>query len=99
MKRIILVVVALFGVFTLLYLAADALGWMDPETLRSLLDGLARSGWGRPAVAGGIAGLLAVDLLLPVPSSVVMTLAGVLLGFWAGLATSLVGGVVGGALG
>jgi len=41
------------------------------------------SGW---ASAGAIGALLALDVFLPVPSSVVSTAAGVLLGFWRGTA-------------
>lgn len=49
------------------------------------------------AVAAG--GLLAFDIFLPVPSSLVSTAAGALLGFWGGLATSWVGMCLGCALG
>jgi uncharacterized membrane protein YdjX (TVP38/TMEM64 family) len=41
------------------------------------------SGW---ATAGAIGALLALDVFLPVPSSIVSTGAGVLLGFWRGAA-------------
>jgi uncharacterized membrane protein YdjX (TVP38/TMEM64 family) len=54
------------------------------------------TGW----VAGFvIAGLLAADLALPVPSSVLSTAAGALFGFWAGLATSWIGMTAGAWLG
>lgn len=46
------------------------------------------SGW---ATAGAIGGLLALDLFLPVPSSIVSTGAGVLLGFWRGAAVVWMG--------
>ncbi|MFP2910634.1 DedA family protein, partial [Pyxidicoccus sp. 3LFB2] len=42
-------------------------------------------------VAGVLGGLLAGDIFLPVPSSLVSTAAGGLLGFWGGLATNWVG--------
>lgn len=51
-----------------------------------LADEWMRAG-GHPAyAAAGITGLLAADVLLPVPSSVVSAAAGVLLGFWRGAA-------------
>jgi uncharacterized membrane protein YdjX (TVP38/TMEM64 family) len=50
-------------------------------------------------VALVLGGLLAGDLLLPVPSSLVSTAAGGLLGFWGGLATNWLGMMVGCALG
>jgi uncharacterized membrane protein YdjX (TVP38/TMEM64 family) len=49
--------------------------------------------------AGSIFGLLAFDVLLPVPSSIVSTAAGVLLGFWRGAAIVWTGMTVGCLLG
>ena len=49
------------------------------------------------AVAGLVSGLLAVDIFLPVPSSVVSTFAGKALGFWGGTAASWLGMSVGAA--
>jgi uncharacterized membrane protein YdjX (TVP38/TMEM64 family) len=54
---------------------------------------------GALAIAAPIVTLLAVDVLLPVPSSIVSTLAGALLGFPAGFAASLVGMTLGCQLG
>ena len=45
--------------------------------------------------AGAIAGLLALDIVLPVPSSIVSTAAGVLLGFAKGTAVCFIGMTVG----
>ena len=42
-----------------------------------------------------VIGLLAADLLLPVPSSVVITFSGKMLGFWGGMAASWCGMTVG----
>jgi uncharacterized membrane protein YdjX (TVP38/TMEM64 family) len=50
------------------------------------------SGW---ATAGAIGALLALDVFLPVPSSIVSTAAGVLLGFWQGAAVIWAGMTVG----
>lgn len=50
-------------------------------------------------VAAAVGGLLALDIFLPVPSSLVSTAAGALLGFWGGLATSWIGMCLGCALG
>lgn len=44
-----------------------------------------------------VVGLLAVDILLPVPSSVVSTFSGKMLGFWAGTAASWCGMTIGAA--
>jgi uncharacterized membrane protein YdjX (TVP38/TMEM64 family) len=66
----------------------DALG-------RWLAEGHA-SGWGSASI---IAGLLALDVFLPVPSSIVSTGAGVLLGFWRGAAVIWIGMTIGCAIG
>ncbi len=50
------------------------------------------SGW---ATAGAIGGLLAFDVFLPVPSSIVSTGAGALLGFGAGVAVIWIGMTLG----
>lgn len=62
---------------------------------RATLD-TAQARWMVAAAAGG---LLAFDIFLPVPSSLVSTAAGALLGFWGGLATSWTGMCIGCALG
>lgn len=59
------------------------------------------TGGGMPAtlVAAGIFALLALDVFLPVPSSIVSTGAGVLLGFWQGAAIVWLGMMAGCAVG
>ncbi len=54
------------------------------------------SGW---ASASIIAALLALDVFLPVPSSIISTGAGVLLGFWRGAAVIWIGMTIGCAIG
>lgn len=54
------------------------------------------SGW---LTAAAIGALLALDVFLPVPSSIVSTGAGVLLGFWRGLAVIWIGMTIGCVLG
>ena len=65
------------------------------------LDALARS-WiaqHNSSTAAIIVGLLAADLFLPIPSSLVMVLSGAAFGIWWGAALSLVGSVGGEWLG
>jgi uncharacterized membrane protein YdjX (TVP38/TMEM64 family) len=57
------------------------------------------SGTSRWLVAGAVFGLLALDVFLPVPSSIVSTAAGVLLGFWPGATIVWAGMMVGCVLG
>jgi uncharacterized membrane protein YdjX (TVP38/TMEM64 family) len=54
------------------------------------------SGWASASIIGA---LLALDVFLPVPSSIVSTGAGVLLGFWRGAAVIWIGMTVGCAIG
>jgi uncharacterized membrane protein YdjX (TVP38/TMEM64 family) len=63
----------------------------------ALAADMVRSSASRWLVAGGIVALLSLDVFLPVPSSIVSTAAGVLLGFWWGAAVVWVG-MMGGCL-
>ncbi len=58
-----------------------------------------RSETSRWLVAGAIFPLLALDVFLPVPSSIISTAAGALLGFWAGAAVVWAGMMAGCAIG
>lgn len=62
--------------------ALQVTDWLD----RSCPPGIA---------AASVIGLLAVDILLPVPSSVVSTFAGKVLGFWGGTVASCLGMTIG----
>jgi len=64
-----------------------------------LASELTRTGASRSAAAAGIFGLLALDVFLPVPSSIVATGAGVLLGLWTGTAVVWAGLMAGCVLG
>lgn len=48
-----------------------------------------------PAAAALVVGLLSIDLFLPVPSSLVMILSGVLFGVWRGALLALAGSLIG----
>ncbi len=61
------------------------------SSLSGWADQLMRSTRSRLMVSGAVAGLLAADLFLPIPSSVVSTAAGALLGFPLGVASSFAG--------
>ncbi len=66
------------------------------EQLATWLAAGNASGW---ATAGAIGALLALDVFLPVPSSIVSTGAGVLLGFWMGTAVIWIGMTLGCVIG
>jgi uncharacterized membrane protein YdjX (TVP38/TMEM64 family) len=69
------------------------------DRIERFAEGLVRSGAGRWTLGASLAALLALDVFLPVPSSMVSTAAGALLGFWGGLACSWTGMSCGCALG
>lgn len=60
---------------------------------------MTEGGTPRALVAAGVLALLALDVFLPVPSSIVSTGAGVLLGFWQGAAVVWLGMMAGCAVG
>lgn len=61
------------------------------QRMTSVVDRLVVPHASKPAVAAAIVSLLALDVFLPVPSSILSTAAGALLGFAAGLLASTVG--------
>ena len=61
-------------------------------TVNAWAEGLVAQAGQRPLVAGGLlALLLAVDIVVPVPSSLVSTACGMALGFWGGTCASFAG--------
>ncbi|MFG0318653.1 MAG: VTT domain-containing protein, partial [Planctomycetota bacterium JB042] len=85
------VTLSLVTLLTVTFLAAEALGLTDESLFRDRLLSLADREHGPALAASTIAGLLAADLVLPVPSSVLMTLAGFLCGVMLGAAASFAG--------
>jgi uncharacterized membrane protein YdjX (TVP38/TMEM64 family) len=61
------------------------------DSFNALADQLVRGGSSPGYVAAAIVGLLASDVFLPIPSSIVSAAAGVLLGFWRGAAAVWIG--------
>ncbi|HEX2295721.1 MAG TPA: VTT domain-containing protein [Actinomycetota bacterium] len=93
MRRYWAVAGVTFAAFTVVFVAVEAAGVSLLTDPRSAMDG---GGWAAGAI--GVS-LLAVDALLPVPSSVVMVLHGALYGAVAGAALSLAGRIAAAAVG
>jgi len=68
------------------------------EALEARITGWLDSALSPSTVAIAVVGLLSSDILLPVPSSVVSTLAGRVLGFWTGTGASWCGMTAGAAI-
>ncbi len=94
MKRFSIIIAAMLAFFTVGFLVADHFGYMDPEKVHQWFAGLQQTSRGQMAVAGIISGLLAVDLILPIPSSVIMAASGMLLGVWIGGIASFLGAIL-----
>lgn len=97
MRRFFGLVLTLFLLCSLAFVAADALGFGDAwihERIAAL-----ESSHGRVVAALVVFVLLVVDLVLPLPSSVLMTLSGALLGATAGTAVNAAGSLACSALG
>ncbi len=98
MKRFVTLTVGIFALLAMIFLVASSQGWTEGARYEVFLARV-RMGRGAWLAAVLIGGLLAADLVLPVPSSVLMVLAGALLGPWRGMAVSLAGAMAGALLG
>ncbi len=87
MKKFILVALMMLAVFAALFLIAEELGYTDATFVQEKIQTLHDSPNGKWVVAMAVVVLLGVDLVLPVPSSLVMAASGMFLG-------SVLGGVV-----
>ena len=94
MRRIVLLATALLAVFAASFLVCKHFGILTDESLRAWLGSLPPG-----AALGAVAGLLAADLVLPVPSSVVLAAGGAAAGWLpaaiAGTLGMLAGNVIG----
>lgn len=99
MKWLLRMALAMFLVFTLLFLLAEQMGWMTGAAVGGWMEAVRTSRGGTWLAAATVIGLLAGDLLLPVPSSVVMTLSGSVLGWVAGTAAAFVGAMASALIG
>lgn len=85
MRKFAAIAIALLILFSLAYILADILGYSDEEKAKEYLQ-IQLAGNGRFMIAGLIVLLLVVDIVLPIPSSVVMVFSGVAFGFfWGGI--------------
>ncbi len=92
MKRITLIVVLVAGTFLAGFGICLYFGWLTPEWTKNFL-----AGQNPEMVAAAVFGLLAADLVLPVPSSVVISAGGMLAG-WQVAAAAGTGGMLTGNL-
>lgn len=91
MKWLISIALSLFALFTLSYLLAEQAGWTDERWVSEQVLAIQERPGGTLLAGAVIASLLTLDLLFPVPSSILMILSGALLGFHSGWMVSLLG--------
>lgn len=99
MKKFAGIAVGLFIVFTVTYLVAEHFGFTEEKFVTDHITALRDQSGTATLVGVVIGGLLAGDLFLPVPSSIVMTLSGFFLGTWLGAAVSFAGAMCSALLG
>jgi len=99
MKWFIGIAVSLVIIFTVSFLLAESFGLTDQRVVTEWLKTVREDHGGSLPVALVIFGLLCGDLFLPVPSSIVMTLSGYLLGFPFGAAVTFAGSMSSAVLG
>ncbi len=99
MKRLVIIIVAMVLGFSVLFVVADQFGWLEHDFVEQHLSAIQGSGAGQALVVTAIIGLLAVDLVLPVPSSIIMALSGKLLGFLPGGLVAFAGAMLAAAIG
>jgi uncharacterized membrane protein YdjX (TVP38/TMEM64 family) len=96
-RRFFGLVLSLFLVLALAFVAADALGYGDRWIHDRVIE--FRSAHGLVFIALFVFALNMLDLVLPLPSSVLMTLSGALLGTVAGTLVNIAGSLACSALG
>jgi len=99
MKWFIGIAVGLFTLFTVTFLLAESFGLVNEQFFIQHLVALRERSGSGAWVGLVIFGLLAADLVLPIPSSIVMTLSGYFLGVGTGTLVSFGGAMVSALLG
>ena len=82
------------AVFSVMFIWADRNGWMEPEYIENAIRTAHDSYSGQITVAAAVIILLIADILLPVPSSIVMAVSGKFLGPWLGGTVSFTGAML-----
>ena len=99
MKKITLIIVGMVVFFSVLFILGEDLGWTSRESIGHFIEHAHESPDGRWLVSGAVIGLLVVDIVLPIPSSIVMTLSGRMLGFTLGGSVSFIGALMAALIG
>lgn len=91
MKRVAILVISMIVVFSVMFIIAEQMGYADGKQFEAWANALESTSKGKVMVAVAVVGLLLVDIVLPIPSSVVMAVSGRILGFGLGMTASFVG--------
>ena len=86
MNKIISSIIILVFIFIMLYLVGANYGFMDESIISNKILSYQDSPNSFIVISFAIAFLLMIDIILPIPSSIVMVISGQILGFvWGGL--------------
>lgn len=98
-RAVLGIVFGLTLLLTLTFVFAESLGMTDETWIRDTLTRISEGENGTQIAGALIGGLLAGDLVLPVPSSILMTLAGFVCGTVFGTAVSFLGAMLSALIG
>ncbi|MES0488922.1 MAG: VTT domain-containing protein [Leptospirales bacterium] len=99
MKTFISIAVGLFFLFSFSFIIFESMGYTDEKYVSDFLEDILGAKGGVWKLSLSAVLLLTSDLFLPVPSSVVMTLLGHLLGFTLAAVVNVIGGLGSAVLG
>ncbi len=94
MKKLAWIGIALGLVFLATFVVGMLTGFLDEQHVRAVLTDLESRPHAPWWIGGAVVGLLAIDLLLAVPASVVMVIGGNVLGWWWGGVAGAIGSML-----
>jgi len=97
--KIIISVIVIIFFFILLFIIGEQLGFMDESKITDFIISHRNSKGSIFVVSCIVVSLLAIDLVLPIPSSIVMVISGQLLGFFWGGLISFIGAMLSALIG
>jgi uncharacterized membrane protein YdjX (TVP38/TMEM64 family) len=94
MKKIFITVAILVVLFTLLFIVGENIGILNEDYIEESISSLGDNPAGKVLISLSVIFLLVIDILLPIPSSIVMTLSGKFLGFITGGIVAFIGAML-----
>lgn len=99
MKKLLITASILLVIFSISFIIFDILGYVENDYMQAKLEDFSGTQDNLYLFAGLIITLLAIDLFLPIPSSIIMVLSGVVLGTFWGAIASFIGAILSAIIG